>query len=133
MDFTIRKHSKEKFYPTYKKWLLEHNFPIIDMEFLPQLMFVCYLGQVPIYAAPFFHTDSKVAMTAFIASNKSVNYDSRIGGIISLFLHIAKYAKNKKYLSVYSPTTSEPIIKAMLNVGFTKGDNDSSQYFLKLY
>lgn len=96
---------------------------------MPENFFVCYADETPIYALPFWHTDSKICVIAFIASNKNANYKLKKDGLDYLIKQVIGYAKRKKYLSIFSSTTNETIIKSFENNGFVKGDSDSSQHF----
>ena len=54
------------FYPTMKAWWEGHNFPVLDRNFLPEEVFVCYNGHVAIYSICFYHTDSGLIFTYHI-------------------------------------------------------------------
>jgi len=129
MELVVRKHSKEEFLPTYIKWMEEHKFPTNCASIMPENFFVCYADETPIYACPFWHTDSKIAIIAFIVSNKKANYRIKKGGLDSLIERVIKYAKAKNYLSIFSTTTTETIIKSFENNGFVSGDTGAFQYF----
>jgi len=130
MEYTVKKHSKQEFYETYEKWLFSHNFPILNENILGENMFVCYNGEIPIYAVPFWFTDSKIGILAFVVSNKNVNYKKKIGGLDYLISEVIKYAKRKNLEVLYSTTTTESIITSLKNNNFVNGDLDSSQFFL---
>lgn len=134
MEFNVVKHSKEEFYNVFNHWIENHDMPLdsIPMEMLPNNIFVCYNGELPIYALPFWFTDSKIGIASVMISNVKINIKKRIGGKEFLINHIVQYAKNKKLKSIFSPTTNKKFIESLLNVGFLQGDEDSSQYFLKL-
>ena len=132
MKFTVRKHSKEEFYNTYKHFLEQHQFPVINSEILGQNIFVCYAEETPIYAMPLWFTDSKICVIAFVVSNKNINYKKKIGGLDFLIEQMCKYAKRKNLLSVYSTTTTQKVIDSLIKNGFVHGDLDSSQFFKML-
>jgi len=129
MQYTVKKHSKEEFYPIYQKWLEQHNFPILSDKILGDNIFVCYREDVPIYAMPFWFTDSKICIIAFVASNKKVGYNKKRGGMDFLISEIIKYAKRKSMMTIYTTTTTDSVITSLKNNGFTNGDLDSSQFF----
>jgi len=129
MQYTVKKHSKDEFYPIYSKFLEKHGFPILDIRILGENIFVCYREDIPIYAMPFWFTDSKICVIAFVASNKNVNYKKKIGGMDFLISEIIKYAKRKNMMTIYSTTTTESVILSLKNNGFINGDLDSSQFF----
>lgn len=129
MDFQVRKHSKEEFYPVYSKWIEEHRFPFLNYDILPNNFFVCYQDELPIYAMPLWWTDSKICIIAFAVSNRSVNYKKKVGGLDYLIEQICGYAKRKKLLSIYTTTTTTQVIDSLTKNGFTHGDLDSSQFF----
>jgi hypothetical protein len=129
MQYTVKKHSKEEFYPIYQKWLEQHNFPILNDKILGENMFVCYREEIPIYAFPFWFTDSKICIIAFVASNKKISYNKKRGGLDFLISEIIKYAKRKSMMTIYTTTTTDSVITSLKNNGFTNGDLDSSQFF----
>ena len=129
MELVVRKKAKQEFLPTYKKWLEEHQFPTNCVAIMPENFFVCYCDEVPIYAVPFWHTDSKIAIIAFIASNKKANSKLKKGGLDYLIEQVIGYAKRKKYSCIFSPTTNETIIKSFYNNQFIDGDKDGFQFF----
>jgi hypothetical protein len=128
MELIVRKQSKQEFLPIYTKWLEQHQFPTNCASIMPENFFVCYSDKTPIYAIPFWHTDSKIAIIAFIVSNKKANYKFKKGGLDYLIQQVISYAKRKKYISLFSSTTNETIIKSFDNNGFVKGDSDC-QFF----
>ena len=132
MAFEVRKHSKEEFYDDFCRWSNLHKFPLANKEMFPDTALVCYNNDLPIYAIWFWFTNSKICIPTFLLSNKGVNYKKRIGGKKALMLEVINYAKKKKQLLIYCPTTSKEVIETLLEVGFNQGDSDSSQYFLKL-
>ena len=134
MSFIVKKHSREEFYQVYNSWIENHGMPLnsVSIEVLPSNIFVCYNEEIPIYAIPFWFTDSRIAIASMVVSNKKINYKKRIGGLEFLVLHIIKYAKTKKLLSIFSPTKNDKFIEVLLKVGFVQGDEDSSQYFKKI-
>lgn len=134
MAFHVKKHSKDEFYSVYNLWIESHGMPLnaISIEVLPSNIFVCYNDEIPIYAIPFWFTDSRIAIASVVVSNKKINYKKRIGGLEFLLEHIIKYAKSKKILSIFSPTKNDKFIEALLKVGFLQADDDSSQYFKKV-
>lgn len=132
MQYTVKKHSKNEFYETYKSFLEQHKFPILNSEILGENIFVCYREEVPIYAMPFWFTDSKVCVIAFVVSNKKVSYNQKKGGLDFLISEIIKYAKRKKLKTIYSTTKTESVIESFKNNGFIHGDLDSSQFFKTL-
>jgi len=132
MSFIVKKHNKEEFYEQYCNFSEQHGFPIMNIELLPQICFACYNEDIPIYAIWYWFTDSKISVLGFLMSNKKVNYKLKIGGKEALFSRIIEYAKKKKQLMLYCPTTSKSVIDIITQFGFFKGDTDSSQYFLQL-
>lgn len=129
MELIVRKKSKQEFLPIYTKWLEQHQFPTNCASIMPENFFVCYSDETPIYACPFWHTDSKIAIIAFIASNKKANHKIKKGGLDYLIQQVLGYAKRKKYLSIFSPTTNENIIKSFYANNFIDGDKDGFQFF----
>lgn len=129
MELVVRKQSKLEFLPTYTKWLEKHQFPTNCTSIMPENFFVCYADETPIYALPFWHTDSKICVIAFIASDKNANHRLKKGGLDYLIQQVIGYAKRKKYLAIFSSTTNETIIKSFYANEFVNGDKDGFQFF----
>lgn len=129
MELVVRKQSKLEFLPTYTKWLEKHQFPANCTSIMPENFFVCYADETPIYALPFWHTDSKICVIAFIASDKNANHRLKKGGLDYLIQQVIGYAKRKKYLAIFSSTTNETIIKSFYANEFVDGDKDGFQFF----
>ncbi len=132
MAFEVRKHSKEEFYDIFSAWLDNHHFPRIHKDVLPEVVFVCYKEDIPIYSCWIYRTDSKLMWLAFPASNKNVNYKKRIGGMEVLLNHIKEYAKKKGIRTLFTTSGSESIIQSLTNVGFEIGDKSVSHYTYKI-
>lgn len=132
MEFRVKKHSREEFLPTYIKWLDNHKFANNCASITPETFLVAYNGELPIYAVPFWNTDSGICIIAFIVSNKSINYKKRIGGLDFLMEKTIEHAKINKYSCIYTSTTTDSIITSLKNNGFVNGDLDSSQFFFNI-
>jgi len=132
MAFEVRKHSKEEFYEQFCKFLDLHHFPRIHKDVLPELVFVCYVKDIPIYSFWFFRTDSKLAWIAFPASNKNVNYKQRIGGMEFLLEHIKNYAKKKGIMTLFTTSGTESIIESLTKSGFEAGDANVNHFTIKI-
>jgi len=113
-----RKLFKGDFYNIYCNWLEAHNFPVIEFDRLPQVFFVVFDEKTPLYAMPFYNTDSVIALIAFMASNKDIEYSKRMTGKQILLNGICKYAKEKGYLQIFSPTGSDKVVEALEENGF---------------
>jgi len=132
MEFIVKKHSKEEFYETFCKWLDQHSFPLINELVLPNNVFVCYVGEIPIYCIWLYFTDSKLCWVAFPASNKNVNYKKRLGGMEFLLDSVSRYCKRKKIVSIITTSSTESVIKPLLNSGFELGDSNVNHYIKKI-
>lgn len=124
----VRKLWKGEFYNTYSRWLQAHNFPVIEFDRLPQVFFVVFEDEIPLYAMPFYETDSVIALIAFMASNKSIEYSKRKEGKQVLLNGISEYAKGNGYLQLFSPTDSEIVIEALEENGFVLAEKGSQMF-----
>ena len=132
MAFEVRKHSKEEFYDQFNKFLDMHHFPRIRKDVLPELVFVVYRQEIPIYCFWLYRTDSKLAWIAFPASNKNVNYKQRIGGMEFLLEHIKNYAKKKGIMTLFTTSGTESIIESLTKSGFEVGDANVNHMVMAL-
>ena len=127
MEFRVHKHSKAEFYPIFCKWCIQHSFPVINDGWLPENCFVCSIDGMQIYCLWFWHTDSKLCMIGFPASNKNVNYKKRNGGLEYLLEYVNKYAKRKKYTGIFTNSGTEIIIDSLLKLGYIETDLNVKQ------
>lgn len=132
MNYTVKKHSKLDFYPTYSKWVEGHNFPLVSDLILPENVFVVYNGEVPIYCIWVYFTDSRLSWVAFPASNKNVNYKQKIGGMEFLLKEVTKYCKRKKILMMITTSNTESINEALLKADFVVGDKGVNHFYKTL-
>jgi len=126
----VVKHSKEGFYPTYAKWLNDNGFPHISDLVLPMNVFVCYVGETPVYCIWFYHTDSKMCQVGWPAGNRNIDYNKKQGAFAFLFKEVSKYAKRKGYLRIFTTSATENVIKAMEEAGFVEGEKCKHYYFI---
>lgn len=129
MNYTVKQHSKNEFYPIYCKWLEGHNFPAISELVLPENVFVFYSDDVPCYCIWLYFTDSKLCWIAFPASNKNVNFKKREKGLEFLMNHVLSYCKKKKIKMVLTTSNTSPVIESLKNSGFETGDQGVNHYY----
>lgn len=130
MNFIVKKVPKAVFYPIYGNWCEQHGFPVITGLWLPENSFVCFNDKSePIYGIWFYHSDSKLAHIGFPISNKAIPFEQRQGGLEFLLEYVIKYAKKKKYVSVFTTSDTDAIIKTLDSKGFVLGDKGVNHYF----
>lgn len=129
MEFVVRKHQKEEFYPIFKKWLESQKFPIISDLWLPENVFVCYIDEIPCYCVWFYHNDAKLAHVGFPASNRNVSFNKKQGGLQHLFEYVGKYAKRKGYVTLFTTSNTKSIVDTLDKCGYLIGDKEVNHYF----
>ena len=133
MKYLVKKQAKSDFYEIFERWSNLHKFPLMSKEILPENAFVCYNeDDDPIYSVWFYHTDSKLAWTAFPMSNKNIRYNKRERGLDFLFNYVNKYAKKKGYLSLITTSNTKEVISSLEKNGFLEADMNVNQYVKKL-
>ena len=129
MTFEVKQLNRKEFYPTFCKWLFEHNFPAISDAILPENVFVCHSDGLPIYAIWFYFTDSKsLAWLGWPVSNKNINFKKRDGGMEFLLEYVSNYAKKKKISLLFTTSNTEGVISPLLKNGFLIGDTKVNHY-----
>ena len=132
MKFNTKTHTKAEFYPTYLGWCKQHGFPQVTDLWLPEMCMVCYFEETPIYCVWLWETNSKLMWIGFPASDKSVDYDQKDGGLDFLLEQVNIYAKRQNYVAVFTTSGMELIITALMNTGFVEADTNINQYIKKL-
>jgi len=130
MSFLTAKLSKKAFFPIYTQWCVLHGFPVVNIDWLPESAFVCYTAsKEPIYCIWGWNTDSKVFWTGFPASNLDIPFEDRNLGLDFLLNFINDYAKNKGYVTVFTTSGTDAVIKSLLKNDFMEGDTNINHYF----
>ena len=133
MNFQVKKHSKEEFYPEFCRLLDLHHFPRINDKVLPELAFAVYNeDDIILYSFWLFRTDSLLAWLAFPVSNNAIPYKKREGAFEFLLEQISNYAKKKGILTLFTTSNTEGVIQPLLKNGFDLGDTNVSHYIKKL-
>lgn len=131
MTFEVKQLHRAVFYPTFCEWLMDHDFPIVSADILPENVFVCHVDGLPIYAIWFYFTDSKsLAWLGWPVSNKNINHKLRDGGMDYLLEYVSNYAKKKKIKLLFTTSNTHGVVEPLLKNGFVEGDRDVS-HFLK--
>ena len=133
MNFQVKKHSKEEFYPEFCRLLDLHHFPKISDKVLPELAFAIYNEDgIILYSFWIFRTDSLLAWLAFPVSNKAIPYKKREGAFEFLLEQISNYAKKKGILTLFTTSNTEGVVKPLLKSGFDLGDQLVNHYIKPL-
>lgn len=122
MNFQVKKHSKEEFYPEFCRLLDLHKFPRINDKVLPKIAFAVYNEDIILYSIWLFRTDSLLGWLAFPVSNKGVNYKTRDGAFDFLLEHVSNYAKRKGLITLFTTSSTEGVINPMIKNGYEIGD-----------
>lgn len=128
MIMNIVKHLKEEFYSEFCKFCDQHKFPRIHSEVLPELCFVCYLDNTPVYCVWLYRTDSKLAWLSFPISNKNIVFNQRKGGLEFLFNYVESYCKRKGVKILFTTSSTESIIESLEKQGWEIGDKNVNHY-----
>ena len=113
MKFNLRSVSKEDYEDVLVKWWKDWGWEPPPLDFLPETGLIISKGNVDICAGFLYLTNSKVALTEFVVSNKDYKESDRgeaIDFLLDCILELAnqngcKYAhvilKNKSLLQKY--------------------------------
>ena len=126
MKIEIRK--SDSFYPTLKSWWVEHDFPEIVKEVLPQDVIVVVKEHTAIYAAAFYHTDSALCWIAFPTSNPFASKKAKKGGLEALISAAEEYAKECGYKVIFTTSGTKAIENVLVDSDFSLGDVKVNQY-----
>jgi len=134
MNYKVKKHSNEDFYPEFTRLLDLHKFPRINDKVLPELAFAVYgEDDVILYSFWFYFTSSKgLAWLAFPVSNKNIPFKKREGALEFLLEHISNYAKRKGIITLITTSNTEGVIQPLLKNGFDLGDVGVNHYIKPL-
>lgn len=124
--FTVKKISKDEFYPVYAQWMQKRDFPVWDKILLPDDAFVAYRGEEPICCAWLVLTNSALAWLAFPGSNP-LALDRR-NALEVVFRHMADYARGIGSAMVFTTSNTPSVQSALLGSGFDVGDTNVQHY-----
>ena len=116
------------FYPTMKAWWEGHNFPVLDRNFLPEEVFVCYNGHIAIYSICFYHTDSGLCWIGFPVSNPDVDKETKEGGFSNLLEAVSEYAKQCGYNFMFTTSPIKHVQDILVSSDFNLGDENVNHY-----
>jgi hypothetical protein len=117
------------FYPIMKSWFREHNFPILDEDFLSTITMVRYTKEnQPSHCISVYHTSSKLCWIGFPLSNPYINKEEKEGGIEELLQEVEIVAKGFGYKYIFTTSMDKKLQDKFSNSGFSVGDEGVNHY-----
>lgn len=126
----VRIEKTKDFHETMSSWLKLHGWPPLQLEALPDIIFVLNNGFEDCYCCSLYITDSDFGFVAWPVSNKRIKRTE--GDLNILFEEIEKYAKSKG-VSILFTTSNTPVIESSLgSLGWGLGDTNVNQYIKRI-
>lgn len=125
----IRRFNKEKDYDTIVSWCKKRDFPPIPKDMVDGLgliiddFAVCWLNLM--VGSPF-------AFLSFPVTNPDADKIKRKEALKLIFDHCHKIAKNYNYTYMFTTSNTPPVVDLLAEFGYTEGDKNVTQYFVRL-
>ena len=130
MEFNIRLLNDSDYDNTLVNWWKDWEWTAPAKEYLPENGiggFMVSKGDVDICAGFVYLTNSKLAWSEFIISNKNYKEEDRSQAIEYLIDTICLSAKDAGYLSIWTCVYNEHLVKKYENCGFKKTDSSATE------
>jgi hypothetical protein len=130
--FSCRIENKHDFYNTLYKWWTDWKFPIMNIDMLPNNIFVVSNDGVDLYAIPVYLSDSDICWMGFITGNRYSTKEMRSGSLGFLLNYTEQYLKNsgRKFIMTVSGT---PILKkTFTDNGYLLSGENINEYVKKI-
>lgn len=130
MEFNIRLLNDSDYDNTLVNWWKDWEWAAPAKEYLPENGiggFMVSKGNVDICAGFIYFTNSKLAWSEFIISNKNYKEEDRSQAIEYLIDTICLSAKDAGYLSIWTCVYNENLVKKYENCGFKKTDSSATE------
>jgi hypothetical protein len=120
--------NKVDFYETIKRWWMDWNFPVLNIDSLPENILVVYHNEEQACAIPIYMSDSNVCWIGFITSNKNASKKTREGSITFGLEVISILLKDTKYKNILTVTGNQFIDKSLNESGFKLTNKNIKEY-----
>ena len=122
----VRIEDIENFYETMSEWFSQHGWPPIDINALPEKVFVSNNGDNDTYCCCLYETDSDFGFVAFPLSNKKVKRDRE--DLMNIFSTIEEYAKSVGIKILFTTSGTVAVETSLIDSGYKLGDINVNQY-----
>jgi urease accessory protein UreE len=118
----------KEFYPILKYWWESHDFTPVDIDMLPEKVFVVVKDDTPIYSMFLYETNSKLCWIAWQLGNPDVSKEIKKGGLTFLIKEVTKYAEKLGYKFSFTTSPVKVIQEALMEEGYLEGDIKINHY-----
>lgn len=127
MELTIIK--TEEFYDVLKYWWESHDFKPVDINAVPEHVFVAHNGKEPLYSMFLYETNSKLCWIGWQLANPDASKEDREGGLDFLIKQVTTYATKIGYKYCFTTSPVEVVQASLLKNGYVGADLQVNQYF----
>jgi len=124
MKFNVRAIESGDYENTLVKWWKEWGWEAPPKDFLPETGVMISKGDVDICAGFKYFTNSKVALTEFVVSNKSYKENDRGEAIDLLIDCIAELADNNGYKYAHVILKNKSLLGRYKEAGYLESDTN---------
>ena len=122
----IRIEAVEDFYRTMSEWLSKHDWDILDINALPDKVFVANDGENDVYCCSLYETNSCFGVVAFPISNRDVKKNRE--HLVELFKFVENHAREIGIKLLFTTSGTPVVEKALKKAGYEFGDKNVNQY-----
>ncbi len=119
---------KRDFYPTLCKWWSDWKFPEININMLPNNIFVVSNDGTDLYAIPVYLSDSDVCWIGFITGNKFSTKELRSGSLAFLLNYTEQYLKESGRKAIMTVSGTPVLKKVLSDNGYVLSGENINEY-----
>tara|TARA_R110002126_G_scaffold219971_1_gene365339 strand:- start:227 stop:634 length:408 start_codon:yes stop_codon:yes gene_type:complete len=130
MELNLRELNKGDYDTTLCPWWLAYGFTPPLKEFLPnngEGGMIVYEGEEPICAGYLYETNSSVAWSEWVISDKNYVGDNKSEAVSLLLQGIEDLAKGKGFSFIFANNNNSALVKHYKKNGYTVGCSDSTE------
>lgn len=124
MEFNVRAVEESDYDNVLLKWWKDWGWEAPPKDFLPQTGLIVSKNGVDICAGFLYLTNSKVALTEFVVSNRDYKEDDRGEALNFLLECIVEYADMEGYKYAHVILKNKSLLKKYKDLGYIESDTN---------
>lgn len=130
--FSCRIENKHDFYDTLCQWWTDWKFPIMNIDMLPNNIFIVSNDGVDLYSVPVYLSDSDVCWIGFITGNKHSTKNLRSGSLGFLLNYTEQYLKDSGRKFIMTVSGNQVLKKTFADNGYLLSGENINEYVKKI-
>jgi hypothetical protein len=123
-----RVETKYNYYSKLADYWMEHGFPILNIETLPERLFVIQNNGKDLYCVPVYITDSSMAWIGFPTSNPKATKKEKEGALEILISHVEDILHINNYTHIITTSATKPLMEKFRKCDFVLAEENVNFY-----